>query len=129
MEANESKQLEIDNARELLRSAGASGFSSLAEGIKQVLQQGIRTPRKFVMELDEHDIDAMLTRIRTCTVRLSEDESFRVHLPFRMEVISIALRLYHNATHTDSDDVVHSVEQQLLVALNNHINAKESSNE
>lgn len=117
----ERKQTELDEARAFLRAHGVSGFGSLKDGIAQhtheLEEAAPRKPRLMVMELSSDDVLKISARIRREAERLENDATYRVTVPFRMEVLSLALRLYQQLTETDSEEVVRAIHGQLLNAL------------
>lgn len=120
------RQHEIDEARELLRRAGAVNFGTLKEGIEMVLvaakemvEQATDRPemRPIVFAMTLEEVERSEARTRAMKARLLiTDEEYRHHIAFTYEVLQQTLALYERATSTNSASLLKVVAQQLRSA-------------
>ena len=103
-------QAEIDDCRAFIRRLGVSGFGSLLEGIEMIASQ---EPELDEIEVSDEQIRGATERIRASAARLSTDESYRTLMPFKTEVLQIALAMCSSTLRVDPHDILIQIERQL----------------
>lgn len=108
-ERTERLQAEVDRSRDLLRSAGISGFGALSEGVQRLTEQHASRPLRLELELSHDEILSIEARLRANSARLRTDEDFRALLPLRLEVMRLVVTMLSGAKNLEGVDMVDAI--------------------